>query len=240
MSNPSVRLADMLKTRFGQQIENCTIEKREVTVLVTAENLLQVCLALRDEADFKFEQLIDLCGVDYLQFGLAEWSEDTSSGSGFSRAVAPVTAGYLNFGDETEVAKSENPRFAVIIHLLSYAHNHRLRIRCYAEDSDMPIVPSLSQVWSSADWNEREAFDLYGILFDGHEDLRRILTDYGFVGHPFRKDFPLIGNVEMRYDPKQQRVIYQPVTIEPRVLVPRVIRRSGSSDSESIEALKDA
>ncbi|MFA5531111.1 MAG: NADH-quinone oxidoreductase subunit C, partial [Thiohalomonadaceae bacterium] len=152
---------------------------------------LAVCQALRDEDAFQFEQLIDLCGVDYLEYGEGTW---------------------------------QGPRFGVVYHLLSVSHNQRLRIRTFAE-GEMPVVDSVVSIWNGANWFEREAFDLYGIVFEGHPDLRRILTDYGFIGHPFRKDFPLSGHVEMRYDPEKQRVIYEPVTIEPRTLVPRVIRR---------------
>lgn len=224
MSKPLHKLADVLRRRFGSQIDACTEQDDELTVDVAPKNLIAVCTTLRDEPGFSYEQLIDLCGVDYLQFGLAEWREDTSDGAGFSRGVAPVSAGRLHFGDTAVTAESEQPRFAVVLHLLSYRHNRRLRLRCYADDPQMPVVPSVTGLWSSADWAEREAFDMYGILFDGHQDLRRLLTDYGFVGHPFRKDFPLVGNVEMRYDPEQERVIYEPVSIETRVLVPRVIR----------------
>ncbi len=222
MNTESARMAESLESRFNNKISACTVELNEVTLEVDPNDIVEVCVVLREE--FKFEQLVDLCGVDYSQFGLDEWEGDTSGATGFSRGCEPTTSGRLNFGATVEFSDSDKPRFAVVIHLQSYSRNQRLRVRYYAKDSDFPVVPSLSHVWSSANWNEREAFDLYGILFDGHEDLRRILTDYGFVGHPFRKDFPLIGNVEMRYDPEQQRVIYQPVTIQPRVLVPRVVR----------------
>ena len=232
MNTQSQSLADTIRNRFGSLVSSCVVAVSEVTIEVAPSALIEVCEALRDEPDFAFEQMVDLCGVDYLQFGLAEWVEDTSGATGFSRGLSPVTAGRLNFGDEAQVAETGKPRFAAVLHLISYANNQRLRIRCFAEDADMPVIPSVAGVWSSANWYEREAFDLYGILFDGHPDLRRILTDYGFVGHPFRKDFPLVGNVEMRYDPEQQRVVYEPVSIEPRVLVPRVIR-SGAVKSSS-------
>jgi NADH-quinone oxidoreductase subunit C len=169
---------------------------------------------LRDVEAFGFKQLIDLCGVDYSAYGATEWATEDASGSGFSRGV------------ENELPKEASwtgPRFAVVVHLLSISNNQRIRVRAFAE-GDMPMVPSVADLWAVANWFEREAFDLYGILFDGHSDLRRILTDYGFVGHPFRKDFPLIGNVELRYDATQDRCVYEPVSIEPRVLVPRVIR----------------
>ena len=233
MNTQSSLLVDALRNRFGTLIESCSEAVSEVTAEVAPSALVEVCTALRDEPDFSFEQMTDLCGVDYLQYGLAEWAEDTSGATGFSRGLSPVTAGRLNFGDVAEATSDrDKPRFAVVLHLMSYKNNQRLRIRCFAEDPEVPIIPSVTGVWSSANWNEREAFDLFGILFEGHPDLRRILTDYGFVGHPFRKDFPLIGNVEMRYDPEQQRVVYEPVSIEPRVLVPRVIR-SGTVKSPS-------
>jgi NADH-quinone oxidoreductase subunit C len=170
------------------------------------------------------EQLIDLCGVDYLTYGDTEWDVVTASRTGFSRAVQRDDVDPFDFGETEAVAGAKGKRFAVVIHLLSVSHNFRVRVRTWCDDNNFPVVPSLTGVWSSANWYEREAFDLFGILFDGHPDLRRILTDYGFVGHPFRKDFPLIGQVEMRYDDELQRVVYEPVSIDPRVLVPRVIR----------------
>jgi NADH-quinone oxidoreductase subunit C len=163
----------------------------EVTVVVKAADYLAAMLTLRDEPSLKFEQLLDLCGVDYSTYGEGTW---------------------------------DGARFAVVSHLLSIEHNWRVRVRVFAQDDEMPLVDSVTGVWRAANWYEREAFDLFGILFEGHGDLRRILTDYGFIGHPFRKDFPISGYVEMRYDPEQKRVIYQPVTIEPRENIPRVIR----------------
>ena len=163
----------------------------EVTVVVKAADYLQAMQTLRDDPSLRFEELIDLCGVDYSQYGEGTW---------------------------------DGLRFAVVTHLLSIEHNWRVRVRVFAPDDEMPIVDSITGIWRAANWYEREAFDLYGILFEGHNDLRRILTDYGFIGHPFRKDFPISGYVEMRYDPEQKRVIYQPVTIEPRENIPRVIR----------------
>ena len=167
--------------------------------MVRAADLLEVCEALRDATGLRFEQLVDLCGMDYSTYGDGTW---------------------------------DGSRFGVVYHLLSLESNRRLRLRTFAPEDDLPIVPSVTGIWPSADWYEREAFDLFGIVFTDHRDLRRILTDYGFVGHPFRKDFPLSGHVEMRYDPDQQRVIYQPVTIEPREIVPRVIREENYADSE--------
>lgn len=216
-------LSENLSRAFASKLQSNVVANDEVTIEVAAMDLLTVGTKLRDDEPFCFEELIDVCGVDYSAYGQAEWSTDQSS-SGFSRGVQEATHGYMRFGDEVPVIKSGRARFAAVYHLLSVKNNQRLRVRVYAEDEAMPRVPSVMDVWNSANWYEREAFDLFGIHFEGHPDLRRILTDYGFVGHPFRKDFPLSGHVEMRYDPEQKRVIYQPVSIEPRVLVPRVIR----------------
>jgi len=185
----------------------------ELTLVVPADRLLTVAGILRDHEDLRFEQLVDLCGVDYAAYGQAEWDTQGATTTGFGRGV-----------DRDQALDLEDPeRFAVVCQLLSLTHNRRLRLRVYA-DGARPMVDSLIPVWFSANWFEREAFDLFGILFRGHPDLRRILTDYGFVGHPFRKDFPVSGHVEMRYDPAQGRVVYEPVSIEPRVLVPKTIR----------------
>lgn len=180
-----------LRKALGDELQSLTVALGEITVVVKSASYLLAMRALRDHPELRFEQLIDLCGVDYSSYGDGIW---------------------------------EGPRFAVVSHLMSITHNWRLRVRVFAPDDDMPLVASVSEIWSSADWYEREAFDFFGILFDGHNDLRRILTDYGFIGHPFRKDFPVTGYVEMRYDPEQKRVVYQPVTIEPRENVARVIR----------------
>jgi NADH-quinone oxidoreductase subunit C len=208
----------------------------ELTYQVAPDDLIECCMKLRDEPDLGFEILIDLCGVDYLGYGRDEWHTAEASGAGFSRGVerdpqAPTARlGPLE-------AEFEAPRrFGVVYHLLSISHNRRLRLKVYCADDARPIVRSVTDVWASADWYEREAFDLFGILFRGHPDLRRLLTDYGFIGHPFRKDFPLIGNVEMRYDPEKGRVVYEPVSIEPRTLVPKVIRHDVRYDA----GLKDA
>lgn len=206
-------LAARVRERLGERVTISDHVTDMVTAEVRPEHLLEVCQALRDEAVFGFEQLTDLCGVDYLTYGQAEWATESVSGTGFSRGVAGQPA----------AGEREGPRFAVVYHLISYRNNHRLRLRVFAA-GEPPLVDSVVEIWAAANWFEREAFDLYGILFNGHPDLRRILTDYGFIGHPFRKDFPLSGNVEMRYDPEQARVVYEPVDIEPRVLVPRVIR----------------
>lgn len=197
--------ADALNVAYG-----------EVTLEIPRERLYHIALALRDEANLAFTQLIDLCGVDYLDYGKSEWTTNSATTSGFERSVVPVS--------EDRVTAWNKPRLAVVYHLLSIKHNQRLRLRTFVADEQMPVVDSVIDIWSAANWFEREAFDLYGILFNGHPDLRRILTDYGFVGHPFRKDFPISGNVEMRYDASLGRVVYEPVAIEPRVLVPRVIR----------------
>lgn len=211
-----------------------------VSMDVAAKLLLEVALQLRDDPKLAFVQMTDLCGVDYATYGQTEWSTATADSASFSRAVDSTSIGRLSFNSGAELPTLDRPRFVVAYHLLSLEHNVRLRLHCAAEDDAMPVVPSVTDIWSCADWYEREAFDLFGILFDGHSDLRRLLTDYGFTGHPFRKDFPLIGNVEMRYDPIKQRVVYEPVSIEPRVLVPRVIREdtryvSGAADDNNAD-----
>ena len=226
MSNSKQQLADSLRDHFGDRLVSVNLEYKEITAVVTVENYVDVATELRDNHDFDFKQLVDLSGVDYSQFGQAEWQTDDASRSGFSRGVdAATSTGRLQFGDELESLSEVGSRFAVSCHFLSYSNNSRLRLKLFAPDDNFPVVPTITEVWNVADWYEREAFDLFGILFSGHPDLRRILTDYGFVGHPFRKDFPLVGHVEMRYDPEKERVVYEPVTIEARVLVPKVIRK---------------
>ena len=195
-----------------------------VVMDVAPADLIDVAHKLHDDPSLSFKQLSDLAGVDYATYGHDEWATDTEDMASYSRAVNSASTGSLTFNTGLDLPASDRPRFVVAYHLLSLDHNVRVRMRCAAVDDGMPVVPSLIPVWNNADWYEREAFDLFGILFDGHPDLRRILTDYGFTGHPFRKDFPLIGNVEMRYDSVKERVVYEPVSIEPRVLVPRVIR----------------
>ena len=212
-------LAERLHERFGDALARCGERDGHVTCDVRPGALLDVCQVLRDAPGFAFEQLMDLCGVDFSAYGLTEWgTSESATNTGFSRGVERRTreAG----GAPPEEAHA---RFAVVYQLLSVSRNERLTVRCFLPD-DPPRVASVVDIWSSANWNEREAFDLFGILFEGHPDLRRILTDYGFVGHPFRKDFPLTGEVEMRYDPEKRRVVYESVSIEPRTLVPRVIR----------------
>jgi NADH-quinone oxidoreductase subunit C len=190
-------LQEALTSKLGAKAKKLERAFGELTLTVAAPDYLEIALMLRDDADFAFEQLVDLCGVDYSGYRDAPW---------------------------------EGPRFCVVSHLLSLTKNWRLRLKVFCVDDDVPQVASLTDLWSSANWFEREAFDLFGIIFDGHLDLRRILTDYGFIGHPFRKDFPVSGTVEMRYDPDQKRVIYQPVTIEPREIVPRIVREEAYAD----------
>jgi NADH-quinone oxidoreductase subunit C len=197
-------LSFCLQNVLAHKLASMSAQLGELTASVPAGDLLQVMETLRDHPDLRFEMLIDLCGVDYSAYGSESGPQDDRIGQ----------------------------RFAIVYHLLSLDHNHRLRLKTFADDDEFPVVDSVIEIWPSANWFEREAFDLYGIVFTGHPDLRRLLTDYGFIGNPFRKDFPLSGNVEMRYDPDQQRVIYQPVSIEPRQITPRVIREEHYGDSE--------
>ena len=208
-------LAERIEAQFKDRVTRVASTCGELTYEVQADDLLSVCTTLRDDPGFKFEQMVDLTGVDYLSYGQAEWSTEQSTATGFSRGVAR--------GNRVP-SESVAGRFVVVYHLLSVTNNVRLRLRARCVDNDAPMIDSVVGVWASANWFEREAFDMFGILFKNHPDLRRILTDYGFIGHPFRKDFPLIGNVEVRYDEAKGRVVYQPVSIEPRTLVPRVIR----------------
>jgi NADH-quinone oxidoreductase subunit C len=214
-------LAGAVLQALGDQVRLATNALGELTYEVAPTNLKTAAAALRDAPGLKFEMCMDVCGIDYLEHGRAEWKTQDATTSGFSRGVArgamdgPIAPGR---------------RFAVVYHLLSVSLNQRLRLRVFCADDAEPMVDSLSQVWAGVDWFEREAFDMFGILFKGHPDLRRLLTDYGFIGHPFRKDFPLSGNVEVRYDPEKGRVVYQPVSIEPRVLVPKVIRHDNRYD----------
>jgi len=211
-------LAAALQTALGDKLASVTTAAGEVTAVVKAADVSATMRELRDRSELRFEILIDVSGVDYSAYGTTgRGMMYTSSGS---MPVEPI--------DE----RKHGGRFAAVYHLLSIANNWRLRVRVFAPDDDFPVVPSVVDIWPSATWYEREAFDLYGIVFTGHPDLRRILTDYGFVGHPFRKDFPLSGHVEMRYDPEQGRVIYQPVTIEPREVTPRIIREDSYADNE--------
>ena len=190
-ATPAETIAQQVSALLGERARSVKVERGEVTLEVAAADYLDVMQTLRDAPQTRFEQLIDLCGMDYSTYGEGRW---------------------------------EGARFAVVVHLLSVSLNHRLRVRVFCPDDDFPVVASVTDIWNAANWYEREAFDLYGIVFEGHADLRRILTDYGFIGHPFRKDFPLSGHVEMRYDAERQRVVYEPVSIEPREITPRVIR----------------
>lgn len=220
MSSVISVLKERLEARFPNALA-CKLEFKEVTLEVAPSEIKSVCTALRDEPEFAFEELIDVCGVDYLAYGDVEWETTGATGTGFSRGVERMPDGTLMH--KTEGENSASRRFAVAYHLLSVKNNVRLRVKSYLP-SEAPLIDSVVEIWNSANWYEREAFDLFGIMFRGHPDLRRILTDYGFIGHPFRKDFPLIGQVEMRYDPEKQRVVYEPVSIEPRVAVPKVKR----------------
>ena len=233
MSTRIQQLSDRLQQTFASKLTSNVVAFNEVTIEVAAKDLISVCTKLRDDEQFAFEQLIDVCGVDYSEFGSCEWATKESSSTGFSRGVDSAVNARLRFGDEPAPVCNDRPRFAAVYHLLSIANNIRLRVRVYCDDEHAPVVPSVVDIWATANWFEREAFDLFGIMFEGHPDLRRILTDYGFVGHPFRKDFPLIGHVEMRYDEEQKRVVYQPVSIEPRVLVPKVIREDDRFETEA-------
>ena len=197
MASTLEALKSAAEAALGANILSATIDRHELTLVCRADTIIETCTLLRDTPSLRFEQCVDLCGMDYSAYRDGVW---------------------------------EGSRFAVVCHLLSVANNQRVRVRFFATDDDFPVVPSLVDVWPGVNWFEREAFDLYGIIFDGHPDLRRLLTDYGFVGHPFRKDFPLSGHVEMRYDPVQARVIYQPVTIEPRENTPRILREKTYGD----------
>ena len=223
MAGTVAALIERLRARFADAAIHVAEPRGEVTLEVAASDWLAAATALRDE--FGFEVCVDVSGVDYLSYGSDEWDTEVSS-EGFSRGVEGKSAGRFRWGEAVNASGLVPARrFAAVAHLLSCQHNQRLRLRTFAENDDLPVVASLTGVWPGTNWFEREAFDLYGIIFDGHPDLRRILTDYGFVGHPFRKDFPLIGNVEVRYDADKRRVVYEPVTsVEPRVGVPRVIR----------------
>jgi len=208
-----------LKEKFPDAV-SCSEAFDEVTLVVNPDSILDVCQRLKTDTDLLFEELIDVSGVDYLAYGSAEWETVQATGSGFSRGVR-------RNADGTQISESDpqsEQRFAVVYHLLSINHNLRLRVKSYLSEHQL-IIDSVVDIWNCANWYEREAFDLYGILFKGHPDLRRILTDYGFIGHPFRKDFPLIGHVEMRYDSEKERVVYEPVSIDPRTLVPKVKRQ---------------
>jgi NADH-quinone oxidoreductase subunit C len=249
MNQALEQLAESISGRFAGQVTRVESRCGELTFEVAPVALVPLCTALRDDVDWCFEQLIDICGVDYSLYGVDEWNTETATFRGFSRGVSREAATValtsalsrpaapaLTPSLSREAGEGEAKRFAVVYHLLSVKHNRRLRLRVFCEPGEPPMIDSVIEIWKAADWFEREAFDLFGILFRGHPDLRRLLTDYGFIGHPFRKDFPLMGNVEVRYDPSKGRVVYEPVSIEPRTLVPRVIR----DDNRYEAALKDA
>ncbi len=226
MSELIEALARKVDAQLPGEARRVSARPQELAYECDAAALLKVCGTLRDAPDLRFEMLMDLCGVDYLHYGRDDWQTQSATHSGFSRARVART-------DQPDA--DEAGRFAVVYNLLSITHNQRLRLSVRCPDSAEPVLDSVVPVWACANWFEREAFDLFGILFRGHPDLRRILTDYGFIGHPFRKDFPLIGNVEVQYDPDKRRVVYQPVSITARVLVPKVIRH----DHRYEPALKD-
>ncbi len=227
-------LVQALKDVLGERLETLIEHRGQLTAVIPAAQWVEAATLLRDHPELAFEQLMDLCGVDYLGYGDDEWETAEATGAGFSRGVDALGPGRFSWQDRPE-AEDFPRRFAVSVQLLSQRYNRRLRLRCYAPAEDFPVLPSLIEVWNSVNWYEREAFDLFGIVFEGHPDLRRILTDYGFIGHPFRKDFPLIGNVAVRYDEEKGRVIYEPVEIEPRVGVPRVVR----GDSRYVDASRE-
>ncbi len=224
------KLAEAIEAKLGDKLTRLETTHGELGYRLAAGELLDCARILRDDRALRFEMLMDVCGVDYLSYGRAEWDTASATTTGFSRGVQQGrTAG------TDEIANTQyrpESRFAVVYHLLSVTHNHRVRLKIFCADEDRPMVDSVISIWSSAGWYEREAFDLFGFVFVGHPDLRRILTDYGFIGHPFRKDFPLIGNVEMRYDPSKGRVVYEPVSIEPRTLVPKTIRDDNRYDPD--------
>jgi len=224
MKQSILDLQTRVKETLADKLIADSIALDELTIELDADTAFEGLMECRDELGF--EQLIDLCGVDYLDYGKANWETMKAANTGFNRGVFDFAE-----DDAEDDALNMERRFAAVYHLLSIQHNVRLRVKVFAKDSQMPVIPSIINIWSVANWFEREAFDLYGILFSGHPDLRRILTDYGFVGHPLRKDFPLTGNVEMRYDNEQGRVVYEPVSIENRVNVPRVIRKPTSQSA---------
>jgi len=226
MSQRNEDIKTRITTCFEDKVNFIESSYNELIFEIQSEDLIEVAKELKTNENMMFEQLTDLCGVDYLTYGVDEWTTKSATSSGFSRGVTRQSV-ILDDADTFD-----DKRFAVIYNLLSIKHNSRIRLRVYTGDKNPPIIPSVASIWSSANWLERETFDLYGILFEGHPDLRRILTDYGFVGHPFRKDFPLSGNVEIHYDEKKEKIVYKPVSIEPRTLVPRVIRQDNRYSDE--------
>ena len=217
-----------LESQFGPQLLACTVACDEITLEVDKEHLIAICTKLRDDAAFRFGMLIDVCAVDYLHYGQSEWETYSATDTGFSRGIE-------RHETKESIESWDKPRFAVVYHLLSVELNHRVRVKVFL-DGEPPIVPTVNKIWPAANWFEREAFDLFGVFFEGHPDLRRILTDYGFTGHPFRKDFPLIGEVEMRYDAAKGRVVYEPVSIEARIGTPKVVRKDNRYSGEKDNA----
>ncbi len=240
MIDVSNSLSDEITACFGDRVTIAEPGSGMVTIQVPVDEWLEVAQTLRDDPRFTFSQLTDLCGVDFLGYGQEEWETTEATREGFSRGVEGMGPGRFDWKNRPESSDVEQ-RFSVVVHLLSTKHNMRIRMTTFAADEGLPIVPSLVEIWNSVNWYERETFDMFGIIFEGHPDLRRILTDYGFTGHPFRKDFPLIGNVTVRYDEEKGRVVYEPVEIEPRVLVPRVIRDDSRYKADDIDkAANDA
>jgi len=215
-------MEDKIK-KYLSSISEIKLDCDVITLIINQDSLLTTMKILKENEELNFQQLTDLCAVDYSQFKNTEWKTTNATSTGYSRGVKSDTHGRIKFGDNIQ-KEDINDRFCIIYHLLSLTNNSRIRVKAFIKE-EPPIIPSVTSVWDAANWYEREAFDLFGILFEGHPDLRRILTDYGFIGYPFRKDFPLIGNTQVRYDPELKRVIYEPVDIEPRVLVPKVIRK---------------
>ncbi|MGB0636192.1 MAG: NADH-quinone oxidoreductase subunit C [Gammaproteobacteria bacterium] len=231
MSKKNTALLTTLADILGERLVSSSDALHEITIEILSNDLLSVMRLLKEAERLQFHQLIDLSAVDYLEYGKTDWQTQSASSDGFSRGV-----GATEMSDNVENSR----RFCVVYHLLSVEHNYRLRVKCYLGE-ESPRLHSVAEIWAVADWYEREAFDLFGILFDNHPDLRRILTDYGFIGHPFRKDFPLEGYVEVRYDPEKKRVVNQPVSIEPRTLVPKVIREEDwLHSSKPLSEVKDA
>ena len=231
MSTKNTALLTTLADILGERLVSSSDALHEITIEILSNDLLSVMRLLKEAERLQFHQLIDLSAVDYLEYGKTDWQTQSASSDGFSRGV-----GATEMSDSVENSR----RFCVVYHLLSVEHNYRLRVKCYLGE-ESPRLHSVAEIWAVADWYEREAFDLFGILFDNHPDLRRILTDYGFIGHPFRKDFPLEGYVEVRYDPEKKRVVNQPVSIEPRTLVPKVIREEDwLHSSKPLSEVKDA
>ena len=222
-----LHLVEKIKEELKGMFTSAGIANNEITVECEAAHVKLLLNQLKTHEVFAFDQLIDLCGVDYLLYGEYDWETESATEKGFSRGVEP---------QENRAFILTTPRFAVVYHLLSTTLNHRIRVKVFVDESHL-MVPSVHEIWKAANWFEREAYDLYGILFEGHPDLRRILTDYGFIGHPFRKDFPLSGHVEMRYDAQLEKVIYEPVDIQPRTLVPKVIRNDNRYLAKTVDKL---